>query len=602
MPNLQTYVQMAGQTAANLTKNLDTWTGFLKTASRLYKYPFPDQLMIYAQKSSSTAVADFEVWTKTMRRYVRRGAKGIALVDVNNGQPRIRYVFDVSDTGCNNNSCSLYLWKYKEEYRDAITIALEKHFNIPCNNGFPDQMEDIAAKLAEDYWQDYSHEIMYALNGSFLDGLDEFNVGVKFRDVVTTSIFYILISRCGLCPEKHFRIEDFQNLCDFNTTKLIQILGNAVSQSASQVLQCIAMAIFSFERNKIKNTQKSSVSHNSTNTTQSKKPTIKEIYEQSRPVIRDFVINDKVYQNACKNSDRENAELEFKASLKRAANNIKDLEFMRIYYAINECHNKMQQEMFNETYSVLSDSQEQNITETVQKDVLEDRTEPEQDNNNPVIYEPDNTDVADNSSEPVIETDIQAPEPIDYQANNDTANVPQHDQCNTTEPVLDADEQAAPKQEIIIEASEVKEIPVATTNFYITDDQLGEGGPKAKFRKNLTAITVLKQIESENRTSTPEEQQVLSQYVGWGGIPDVFDSTKTDWANEYQELKSTLTPEEYTSARSSTLNAHYTSPIIIKAIYAALSNMGFKSGNILEIILAYLIQRAGIIKKCAFAV
>lgn len=237
MPDLQSYVQIAGQTAANLTQSPETWTGFLTTASRLYKYPFPDQLMIYAQKPSSTSVAGFDIWTKQMRRYVRRGAKGIALVGINNGQPRIRYVFDVSDTGCNNNSCNLYLWQYKEEHRDAITTTLEKQFGIPCKNGFPGQLEDIAVKLAENYWQDYSHEIMYELNGSFLEGLDEFNAGFKFRDVASTSIFYILVSRCGLHPGKHFKVEDFQNLCGFNTQRLIQILGTAVNQSSAQVLQ-----------------------------------------------------------------------------------------------------------------------------------------------------------------------------------------------------------------------------------------------------------------------------------------------------------------------------------------------------------------------------
>lgn len=278
MPNkLQTYVQLAGQTAANLTKKLDTWTNFLKTASRLYKYSFADQLMIFAQKPTATAVADFNVWTKKMRRYVRRGEKGIALINIHNGQPQICYVFDVLSTGCKNDSCELYLWQYKEEYRDVVTKALEKHFGVSCNNGFPDQLEDISAKLAENYWNDHRNAIMYALDGSFLDGLDELNVGVKFCDITTTSIFYILISRCGLHPEKHFRIEDFQNLCDFDTQRLIQILGTAVSQSSKQVLQCIAMAIFTYERNKTESTQKPSASHSHTDTTEVKKPTVKEI-------------------------------------------------------------------------------------------------------------------------------------------------------------------------------------------------------------------------------------------------------------------------------------------------------------------------------------
>ena len=123
--------------------------------------------------------------------------------------------------------------------------------------------------------------------------------------------------------------------------------------------------------------------------------------------------------------------------------------------------------------------------------------------------------------------------------------------------------------------------PVAD-NFRITDDHLGEGGPKAKFRANMDAIYTLKIIENEGRQATPEEQEVLSRYVGWGGLADAFDDDKREWNGEYKELEAALTPEEYKVARASTLNAHYTSPTVIRAVYEALGNMGFKSGNILE--------------------
>ena len=154
----------------------------------------------------------------------------------------------------------------------------------------------------------------------------------------------------------------------------------------------------------------------------------------------------------------------------------------------------------------------------------------------------------------------------------------------------DPDATEAAPTEIILEPSEVRELPAAE-NFTITDDQLGTGGPKAKFAMNMAAITVLKQIEAENRFATSEEQQILSKYVGWGGIPDAFDENKTGWEKEYRELKTTLTPEEYASARASTLNAHYTSPAVIKAIYEVVGNLGFQSGNILDITVTGLIQR-----------
>ncbi|MBD5532852.1 MAG: DUF3849 domain-containing protein [Lachnospiraceae bacterium] len=123
---------------------------------------------------------------------------------------------------------------------------------------------------------------------------------------------------------------------------------------------------------------------------------------------------------------------------------------------------------------------------------------------------------------------------------------------------------------------------VGAVNFHITDDTLGIGSAKEKFKRNIEAIRTLEKIESGHRTATPEEQGILAKYVGWGGLADAFDGTKVNWANEYQELKSLLSPEEYDSARESTLNAHYTSPVIIRSIYEALENMGFEKGNVLE--------------------
>lgn len=119
-------------------------------------------------------------------------------------------------------------------------------------------------------------------------------------------------------------------------------------------------------------------------------------------------------------------------------------------------------------------------------------------------------------------------------------------------------------------------------NFHITDDDLGAGGPKAKFKANMEAIRLLKELEQDQRLATPEEQEVLSRYVGWGGIPQAFEERNSAWAEEYTQLKGILTPEEYSAARASTLNAFYTSPTVVKAMYEALGNMGLKQGNILE--------------------
>ena len=167
-----------------------------------------------------------------------------------------------------------------------------------------------------------------------------------------------------------------------------------------------------------------------------------------------------------------------------------------------------------------------------------------------------------------------------------SASEPEED-IEDTEPeqiISEPEEEPEIKPEEEIEPEDIKEqiIEQEPHNFHITDDDLGSGGPKAKFKANMEAIRLLKELEQEQRLATPEEQEVLSRYVGWGGIPQAFEERNSAWAEEYTQLKGVLTPEEYSAARASTLNAFYTSPTVIKAMYEALDNMGLKQGNILE--------------------
>nr|WP_243441420.1 SNF2-related protein [Faecalibacterium prausnitzii] len=148
--------------------------------------------------------------------------------------------------------------------------------------------------------------------------------------------------------------------------------------------------------------------------------------------------------------------------------------------------------------------------------------------------------------------------------------------------VMDGKVQTFPDATALDEARNAEPAPEPAGNFRITDDHLGEGGAKQKYARNIEAIRTLFKLEQEHRGATAEEQQVLSQYVGWGGLSDAFDPSKDNWAKEYAELKNLLSEDEYTAARSSTLNAHYTSPVVIRSIYEAVEKMGFKSGNILE--------------------
>ncbi len=249
MPSkLQFYTQMADHTAKQVTGSFGEWTAFLETMGRLYKYPFHEQLMIFAQKPNATACADYDLWNKQMGRYVRRGSKGIALIDTTGDNPRLKYVFDVSDTGGREHSRRLNLWEYKDEHQDAVTTALENRFGVSGDKGLADQLEQIASKLVTEYWNDNRRDILGILEDSFLEEYDDYNVEVAFRNAATVSTTYALMSRCGLNPGDYFEHEDFLSVFDFNTRDTIAVLGSAVSNSSEQILRQIAITVKNYER------------------------------------------------------------------------------------------------------------------------------------------------------------------------------------------------------------------------------------------------------------------------------------------------------------------------------------------------------------------
>ena len=428
---VQTYTELAVSRTAAVTSRYEEWSAFLAVAARVYKYPFLEQLMIYVQRPDATACAEYQVWTRRMRRYVRRGSQGIALVYAQGGKPAVRYVFDVSDTGPLANALSPNLWQYRDEHRAAVSAALEHAYQVPGDSGLPVQAAYIAARLADSAWQQYRERLVsQAAKGVFGDYSEE-NFRLAFQDAVSSSVTYMVLSRCGLRPEQCFDASDFAHVYEFNTYPAVLLLGTAVSQSAGEILRCIEAAV--------------------------------KAYTPEPPTPPG---------EAAAPSARE---------------------------------------------------QEEQIEEV---------------------------------------PDVQAP---------DTSFVP------------------PPEAEELPVQQEISTLPLALTptappagNFRITDDRPAEGGPKAKFRANVEAIKVLNFIEADGRTATREEQEVLSRYVGWGGIPEAFDPENAEWTTEYRELKELLSEAEYSSAQASTLNAHYTSPTVIRAIYEAVEHMGFKAGNILE--------------------
>ena len=244
------YAQMADKVATQLTGSWQEWAGFLTTASRLYKYPFHEQLMIYAQRPDATACAEYDLWNEKMGRYVRRGSKGIALVDDSGDRPRLRYVFDISDTGTREHSRTPWLWKMEEAYQEPVSAMLEHTYEVGGDN-LAQQLEAVAHKLAGEYWNEHRQDLLYIVDDSFLEEYDEFNIEAQFKAAATVSISYALMSRCGLEPERYFTHEDFMAIFDFNTPATIGALGTAVSQINQQVLRQIGVTIRNYGREQL---------------------------------------------------------------------------------------------------------------------------------------------------------------------------------------------------------------------------------------------------------------------------------------------------------------------------------------------------------------
>lgn len=244
----QEYRQMADTAERQLTSSYKSWTQFLRTAARLYKYPYNEQVMIHAQRPDATACAEYDFWNKKMGRFVRRGSTGIALIDTSGQKPQLRYVFDVADTGEREHSRPVHLWQFRAEHEDAIAATLERSYDVSGSNGIVEQMESAAAQLVKEYWVDNKRDILYNIDDSYLDGYDEFNTEVQFRNAAKASITYMLMSRCGLEPEAYMEPEDFMPVFDFNTPAAVAALGTAVSEISQQVLRQIEVAIRNYER------------------------------------------------------------------------------------------------------------------------------------------------------------------------------------------------------------------------------------------------------------------------------------------------------------------------------------------------------------------
>ena len=236
------YLVLAQRTANGLTRYWESWTDYLTTASRLYKYPFADQLMIYAQRPDATACADFDIWNNRMNRYVRRGAKGIALLDESSGFPRLHYVFDVSDTGVRRNSRDPEVWQYNDDLKHPVSEMLAATYGI-SGERVSQQLADVAGKLVADYWDNNGGDIRAIVDGSLLMDYDEAGVEMQFKSAAAMSVTYTLLERCGFEPAGWFDKDDFQAIYNFSTPDAVFALGAAVSDMSREVLRNIERTV-----------------------------------------------------------------------------------------------------------------------------------------------------------------------------------------------------------------------------------------------------------------------------------------------------------------------------------------------------------------------
>jgi len=830
------YLALAQRTANGLTRYWESWTDYLTTASRLYKYPFADQLMIYAQRPDATACADFDIWNNRMNRYVRRGAKGIALLDESSGFPRLHYVFDVSDTGVRRNSRDPEVWQLGPDLVQPVSEMLSKTYGI-SGERVSQQLADVAGKLVADYWDNNGGDIRAIVDGSLLMDYDEAGVEMQFKSAAAISVTYTLLERCGIEPAGWFDKDDFQAIYNFSTPDSVYALGAAVSDMSREVLRNIERTVkttirrrnaersqYEYEQQErdlldrrglpapepnpepapeaagqvrqaapdvpdavspgtvqfdaperdavpasdgtgADSREPDAADHGAASEAgpspgQSAEPTdVGAAHEQSESAGRGtgddgadlqlsfldanipteaqqiekidqaesektpsaFVLSQAEIENELRRhgsgftggkqriialyQTQPDRKLCAKALAKEYGigghshdyldgsrgfvnHDWKGLEFVHYpdhqkitlkwaqvekyidlmiqsdrYLTDEEKEQRATRQEasnYNVGDEVVVDLPTRTIEGTIgyvgETDVRIDTSAHGQSWDNEVINKQQFEQGLRQSATAqrvdkmlaqaeAIAKESEVPEyerfsvrkvvdgkmPLfaiwddlydDYYETNHA--VPQFSNEKQAESYLEnlkkevADREAAEwlkvehakfladKDEPEPSDEELDELPISAVmdgevqtfpdaaaldealnaapagNFRITDDHLGEGGAKQKYARNIEAIRTLFRLEEEHRGATAEEQQVLSQYVGWGGLADAFDPGKDSWAKEYAELKGLLSEDEYAAARSSTLNAHYTSPTVIRGIYDAVERMGFRGGNILE--------------------
>ena len=599
MTKLERISRLAVDTSRSVTASPESWKSFLDSAAWLYKYPFRDQILIHAQKPEATACAEIGLWNERLHRWVNRGAKGIALIDTSEDKPHLRYVFDVSDTNSRQN-IPFALWQAKPDMYPRISEELQNSFG-----GLEDITDPITVLFGTvmnavmDNSGDYLEALRHDLYGSSL--ADQEDLDAIFQGTVADSVAYTVLKRLGFDPNEYIPDDDFDHIPLFNTVETVSRLGEASADISEMILRQIERTVRAVEKESRDILAKGDGIGDTVDGKESERSKSHgtELHDGRRlsdpepgagqPAARvDRQVRTDAEAVSGREEGRDTDEAGPVGQTDGASHGdqrpVPGADRSPVPAAGPGGGRERAPEGIGSDAVGAADEQYQEpgggdrgqgpdlqLTGTEREEAVEE------------AFPASLFDTPEQERQFKRDTKrVRQPAPqLSLFEVQDELSSPPEEEVKLNSIVIDlrpSGEREPPKPEPIQSLSPTKD----RINFRITDDHLGEGGAKEKYQRNVAAIRTLKQIETEYRLATPEEQEILSQYVGWGGLPDAFDETKPQWSREYTELKELLTDAEYRSARASTLNAHYTSPVVIRAMYQAIESMGFRTGNILE--------------------
>lgn len=652
---------------SDIISSADKWKSYLSVASRMYKYPFMNSLLIYAQRPDAKAVASIDIWNDRLGRWVNKGAKGIAVIDDSGENLRLRYLFDVSDTHGESHTYPR-LWEFKQEYGDRVSAALMDAFG-ECEKAhdFDVQLLYIIQNTVEEQTTSrFLHEVHYSKEESFIEELDELNTAVFFKAALLDSVSYLIYKRLEM-DTQYFEQDAFRTVRDFNTKPLAIILGTATTEIAGRILQVIERTVKQIDKEN-KNVlermdenadplqQAGGYTNPRSGDIEGKgEHPIGQIWTDAQELpsrTQDSILPDPdtggqadepparggrtgeaadgiaagtadEEQSSPRDSNRHHGNRQAQGNDTQASRRKRversDYRQLNLFDSMIEAKagevnsseafasSHMEQDTEGsmlETYPV-SIIKLGSITEGWQKRVYDFFRDNESTTERAGFLRQEYGMCGSSITFPTGErgywsSDSKGITFSIYDSENKDVTLSWrvvsqmmgeyisqetlHEDGILKQTVMDMvpEDDSETEDAIETETESAVALHQQKHNFKITDDNLGIGGPKTKYRFNIDAVRLLKLIETEKRLAGVEEQEVLSQYVGWGGIPQVFDENNRDWQKEYVELKELLTEKEYEAARASTLNAHFTPPVVIKATYKVLGNFGFKNGNILE--------------------